>query len=397
MDTATGLLYVGNGQYFDPSTGRFLNLSLNPGSTNPYVPWGGEPIGALIGPLVLLAMLYSRKKRRGKLDNIVILLVLVVSLSLSLAACVGTPAPGSLPQPSNQNESPPTPIHIKLTTTSEGGAIIEYESNGKILGTTPVAAGTPLAKIIGTACATPPPTPTPTSIPEFSWWSELWNYIEFINVPDEAKPFFIEAVTQVANAFGSTLGREPAKAFIDVFRLSPAQKFKFEIGPCSACAGAGGYTHNARWIEFAEQNPFYDATMSKNGEWNRSPEMAYDMNVHNVVHELGHAFANLWAFRNNKGEIEYVDASPYRLSFPDSRFLTNEGFVYPGPDYQTTLWRMHPDVGEDDIIRQHEAFADMFLGWTYGGVGFIGDLGTKRLNLMNQNMPNWLMGNPAFP
>jgi hypothetical protein len=58
---------------------------------------------------------------------------------------------------------------------------------------------------------------------------------------------------------------------------------------------------------------------------------------------------------------------------------------------------MHPDVGEDDIIRQHEAFADMFLGWTYGGVGFIGDLGTKRLNLMNQNMPNWLMGNPAFP
>jgi RHS repeat-associated protein len=165
MDTATGLLYVGNGQYYDPSTGRFLNRNVNPNSANPYVPWSGEPTGALIGPLVLLAMLYSRKKRRGKLDTFIILLVLSVALSMSLAACIGTPAPGSLPQPSNQNEGPPTPIHIKLTTTSEGGAIIEYESNGKILGTTPVAAGTPLAKIIATACATPPPTPTGTLTP----------------------------------------------------------------------------------------------------------------------------------------------------------------------------------------------------------------------------------------
>ena len=27
MDSATGLLYVGNGQYYDPATGRFLNCS----------------------------------------------------------------------------------------------------------------------------------------------------------------------------------------------------------------------------------------------------------------------------------------------------------------------------------------------------------------------------------
>ena len=29
MDTATGLIYVGNGQYYDPSTGRFLNRNVN--------------------------------------------------------------------------------------------------------------------------------------------------------------------------------------------------------------------------------------------------------------------------------------------------------------------------------------------------------------------------------
>jgi len=95
MDTTTGLLYVGNGQYYDPSTGRFLNRNVNPNSANPYVPLppsgmlreGGEPTGALIAPLVLLAILYGRKKRRGKLDTLIILLVLCVGIGMSLAAC----------------------------------------------------------------------------------------------------------------------------------------------------------------------------------------------------------------------------------------------------------------------------------------------------------------------
>jgi hypothetical protein len=51
LDATTGLLYVGNGQYYtctalrsvqcrcDPSTGRFLTRNVNPNSANPYVPW----------------------------------------------------------------------------------------------------------------------------------------------------------------------------------------------------------------------------------------------------------------------------------------------------------------------------------------------------------------------
>jgi len=101
MDTATGLLYVGNGQYYDPSTGRFLNRSVNPDSANPYVPWSGEPTGALIGPLVLLAMVYSRKKRRGKLDTLIVLLVLCVGIGMSLTAC----GPGTPPPPSSQSHN----------------------------------------------------------------------------------------------------------------------------------------------------------------------------------------------------------------------------------------------------------------------------------------------------
>ncbi len=63
MDTATGLLYVGNGQYYDPSTGRFLNRNVRPDQTNPYVPWKQDPSGALMAPLALLALVYSRKKK----------------------------------------------------------------------------------------------------------------------------------------------------------------------------------------------------------------------------------------------------------------------------------------------------------------------------------------------
>ena len=37
MDAATGLLYVGNGQYYDPRTGRFLTREARPGNANPYV------------------------------------------------------------------------------------------------------------------------------------------------------------------------------------------------------------------------------------------------------------------------------------------------------------------------------------------------------------------------
>jgi RHS repeat-associated protein len=38
MDAATGLIYIGNGQYYDPATGRFLTPA-NQKSANPYMEW----------------------------------------------------------------------------------------------------------------------------------------------------------------------------------------------------------------------------------------------------------------------------------------------------------------------------------------------------------------------
>lgn len=138
MDTATGLLYMGNGNYYDPSTGRFLNRNVNPNGTNPYVPWGGEPSAALMAPLALLSLFYSRKKKRGTLDTIIILLVLGVSLSLGLAAC-------------GSNPPPPTLMVVITTTPGQHVAVLENAS-GTPLATYPLPSAPPV--VVATPCPT---------------------------------------------------------------------------------------------------------------------------------------------------------------------------------------------------------------------------------------------------
>jgi len=146
MGTATGLLYVGNGQYYDPSTGRFLNRSLNPDSANPYVPVppsgmlreGGEPTGALIAPLVLLDMVYSRKKRRGKLDTFIIFLVLVSAVGMTLSACDST-----------------KPVEAKATKYAESPSpTIVVTQDGHEIGSTPTPSATPSLTPTATCTAT---------------------------------------------------------------------------------------------------------------------------------------------------------------------------------------------------------------------------------------------------
>ena len=154
MDTSTGLLYVGSGQYYDPTTGRFLSRNAKTDQTNPYVPWGGNPTGALFTPLALLFMFYSRRKKRGTLDTIIILVVLGVVLGMSLSACqqptpsspapgggnpptlppsIGgpagptpTPNPGSTPQPRATPTQPPTSTCTPTTWESQYGIAIAH-------------------------------------------------------------------------------------------------------------------------------------------------------------------------------------------------------------------------------------------------------------------------------
>ena len=146
-------MYMGNGQYYDPQTGRFLSRNAKPDQTNPYVPWGGNPTGALFAPLALLSLIYSRRKKRGTLDTIIILALVGMSLGLSLTACSG-------------GTSTPPPTVIVVITTTPGKHVVQVEAGGTVLATvefptaTPTAPPTPCQTVM---VLTQTPTPAPTS------------------------------------------------------------------------------------------------------------------------------------------------------------------------------------------------------------------------------------------
>jgi RHS repeat-associated protein len=129
MDAATGLIYVGNGQYYDPATGRFLTRDARPNQNNPYTPI--DPTGAMLGPLALLALAYGRKKSRGKWDMLAILLVLSLSLGVALAACgkPGTPAPEI--------------VKATATLTRTATKVQLEDGEGNVLGTYQAPTGSP--------------------------------------------------------------------------------------------------------------------------------------------------------------------------------------------------------------------------------------------------------------
>jgi hypothetical protein len=158
LDAATGLLYVGNGQYYDPATGRFLTRNVNPDSTNPYVPW--NPIGAIVGPLGLIALVFGRRKKGSKAGTLLVLLLIIMTVSMTLVACGGGEGNGqqedqSLPAVPNTSANQNSVDTGPGTNTGSG-----ISSSGSGIGTPTITCTfTPFP----TSTSTPIPTPTPTS------------------------------------------------------------------------------------------------------------------------------------------------------------------------------------------------------------------------------------------
>jgi RHS repeat-associated protein len=82
MDAATDLIYVGNGQYYDPETGRFLTRDAKPNNSNPYVPW--DTSGAIIAPLGIVALFAGRKKKGSKVGTFLVLLLVLGSVGMTM-------------------------------------------------------------------------------------------------------------------------------------------------------------------------------------------------------------------------------------------------------------------------------------------------------------------------
>jgi RHS repeat-associated protein len=145
MDAATGLLYVGDGQYYDPSTGRFLTRGARPNSPNPYLPF--DPTGALFLPLALVSLLYGRKRRKSKWDILVIVTLLSLSAGMGVAACQFTT--NGYDVTATPSPTQPNTYNVTATPTT-------------IPSSTPAPSNTPLPTITATCTLTPSPTPTPT-------------------------------------------------------------------------------------------------------------------------------------------------------------------------------------------------------------------------------------------
>ena len=167
LDATTGLLYVGNGQYYDPATGRFLTRDVYPNSPNPYVPW--NPIGAILGPLAVLSMFYGRKKTKNKWDTVLIIVLLGVSSGMGLVACAPQPPapnPNTMPVPTTTPApSNPSPVQAPLSTEPT-----TVESNA------PIATTSPTTPITLPDCPTPTNTLTPSFVAQpDSMDGETWG------------------------------------------------------------------------------------------------------------------------------------------------------------------------------------------------------------------------------
>lgn len=140
---------------------------------------------------------------------------------------------------------------------------------------------------------------------------------------------------------------------------------------------AGGVTRGPHLIEFAN---LADATWGMDGTTYRSASTALYEVRNNIVHELGHAFGQLWYKKGASPE-----KGPYE-NIPSS-LRNSRGFQNP-PAYSPKMWR------QSSSNESAEIFADMFLGWTFNEWNLSVDVGKTRSEFMTTNMPGWLSAYP---
>jgi hypothetical protein len=320
MDTATGLIYVGNGQYYDPSTGRFLTRNANPNSPNPYVPF--DPTGLLLGPLGLLAVFYAGRRSKKSAPYVVFLIVLVaLPMSVSLACGSGGSAPAE-----------PTPTQPPATETSTSGG----SDGGDALSDPGAASNTPKPPCDDDALTpTPTPTPTPTADQELR---DIYGVI-LINGNMTWSSAQIDvvrtAIRDIASRFGS------ASTFRVKFNVSDSSPIRMVRGTSTSyipeiIAGecttinAGGCTSPNKTINFASLLP----------DGGR-PETARN----NVVHEMGHVFSN------EHGGSPETDLGAHPADFANRRDEILQ-------DNTTVQWQLNPTRSAK------ETFGDFFVAWT---------------------------------
>jgi RHS repeat-associated protein len=229
---------------------------------------------------------------------------------------------------------------------------------------------------------TDPSGHNPECGPDGIWCSDNFEDAYGINFSDgwtnKYKAYVRVGVKAVAMKLASVLGFEnPAMAFSLVYGIVGEKRFTFELGDCPKCKGAGANTHGSRHVEYDTEEPFYPIS------GNRTPYQVFSMNVHQVVHELGHAFSHRFKGESPIHPYTMVD----KAKFSDTiSFLTDKGYAEPPSSSVTGYWRANYST------QKHETFANMFVGWVYGAWANDGKIyGPERSDYMTTNMAEtWL-------
>lgn len=369
MDAATGLLYVGNGQYYDPATGRFLSRDAKPNNSNPYVPW--DPTGAIVGPLAAMALFFSKRKKGSKVGTLFALLLVSASVGMTLAACGG----GSLPEgqvTATVVSTPGVPQAVATATFADGStstAVIPWPTE------TPT-------QVLGVPCQTPE-TPTPIVIDD---------YITFEGWTDEQKTVAMDAIRKVNERL---LGDASLLKFLQVYNISTSTPLRFiKMND----TGSDGCAAGPNLIKCHTDYDFDDPRL--------------------IVHELGHVLS-----LNNPARNLYGDLLISENAIVDDLGQWVTGMHPSGPDCQNNndpnsslgircaatsgnQYRSfertflgytgdgipavyHGTSFPDWRINDHEDYADMFMNWVYNTFDYSAsayNAGTKRYDWMDERM-----------
>lgn len=351
MDAATGLLYVGDGQYYDPSTGRFLTRNAKPNQSNPYLPF--DPTGAMLGPLGVLALVLGSKKKKSKADVLLFVLVFAVASGVTLTACGN-----------GETSTQESTFEAVITPVSSNTALASTEVNGTqtpaVLVTVPPNIS--VEKLLDELCNR---GLTPSSIDEemaqygvyFTGAIQGWNTSY---KHETAKDAIKEAVTTVAKKFAKEIGGSPQSAFKRIY----------------------GYI-NFEWCNNCVANAFGENTDDHTIKFDGMFNWDSYKRVRNIIHELGHMFdRKICANREADGVCNIVgdeirEKSSARTDLQGvweneewkcegkrsclSR-STDEG-PYPGMYWGFAGPRFEWQYGQTDL--EGEVWADMFLGWVY--------------------------------
>ena len=352
LDTATGLLYVGNGQYYDPSTGRFLTRGVNPDVPNPYVPW--NPIGAIIGPLALFSLVARRRKSKANPYLLMLLMLVVLPLSVGLA-CGSAPTPAPTEEPPSPSPSPaPVPSPTPTPSPSPSPAPSPTDPPDQCQGCT----------------STPTPGLDAYGIRFEGGWSSDQQSVVF------------SAVSAAGGKFSIKLGGiTSASAFAEVYG-TPFTFYK--AGGGDVCEGG------QRKVVCYAQAPITERLL---------------------VHELGHALQHSRYTNDTQGP--YASLENAQIVDYSGSWVTGK-HPEPGGVFERTslgyLSEQQPDMfhgpringqgftdwnSNEDHRARNEDFADMFMNWVYNSFDYspsANGAGIRRYEWMDSNMLGWITG-----